>query len=464
MEVIPRMNKTTIIFISFLYVIFILLNNSFAPAYSQQITSNNMIMPLPNLSANHSILGNQDPPLSIRLRDNTGQVQPGDFTVDVRNNGIIVETFPFPPDKTVQLNQGSYSVEVREARLINRFVVNPSLDCSGQIVDQLKTCILTVNSASLRSELQSLRIAGGGTTSSSGGNESSSQHLLPERQANIVVEKRDELFEPCRAATVTPVNGGTATPIVPSSALYTIEGTADIGKIANGLKNDEPITFDIKGDLFQNDNVGVSISNPTLIASIQTGEDPFPIKLTPFKINKITTDCKFYTVVKPNAQDSTGRLAPKGEEKIKTIGDIDKNNKNIHVKSPPIPPFVLRSDGGKVTSNVVNTLAVDPPFRACRPVVDGDDGGKVATYILRGTPEISKISFSGKHILSVRIFVDLVPDFDDLAKIVNTNTNVVRVELVADPGKSNAQVIDFPVTEISTDCLGVGFSTNPVVS
>jgi hypothetical protein len=461
------MQKPVAIFISSLYVIFILSSNSVNLAYSQS----NLATPLPNMGQNRPVSNIHDPTLFIVLNDNTGQVQNGDFILSIVNNGIITQTPTFPPNINVQLNSGTYSVEVsRAATAPNRFSVSRSPDCSsataGEIGDQSRTCTLTVNFGSLTPERQAFDVSGGGVTSRSGLAENDTQHLIPERQGSIVVERRDELFQSCKAATVTNGNtdvNGAFNSIIPSSALYTIEGTANIGKIANTLKSGGPITFQFQGDLIAADNVQLSTSNPVLTGSIQSGEDPFPIKQTPFKTSKITTDCKFYTLVKPNAQDNIGKFAPNGQEKIKTIGEIKKNNKNVPVKSPPIKPFVLLGGEKLRSSTFINTLAVNPPFRACGPVVDDVPGGQVARYTIKGTPQLSSISFSGTHTLSLRIYVDLVPVADDLARIVNTNNVVAKVVLVADPGKSNAKVINIPATEISTDCLGVGFSTNPVV-
>ena len=162
--------------------------------------------------------------------------------------------------------------------------------------------------------------------------------------------------------------------------------------MTNGLMTGDPITFQIRGDLVDNSYPRLSLSNPPLIDSIQSGEDPFPIKQTPFKTTKITTDCKFYTLVRPDAEDKTGRFAPKGLEAFKSIGILDKNlvknndkdDNRTPAKTETIKPSVLLG-GDKLTSRFGNNVAVNPPFRSCGAEV-GDDGGQIATYIVRGIP------------------------------------------------------------------------------
>lgn len=64
--------------------------------------------------------------LSIVLNDLTaGQVQNCDFTITVKNNGLFIESFLFPPNFNVPLSPGTYSVDV---------AANPNADSSFKVI------------------------------------------------------------------------------------------------------------------------------------------------------------------------------------------------------------------------------------------------------------------------------------------------------------------------------------------
>ena len=109
-----------------------------------------------------------------------------------------MQSFQFPPNFSVSLSTGTYSVNVlSNTNAFNRFNVVLGNGCSsatsGQL-DQDRVCTLFVSPNNSVGERQAEVVTGGQI----GKNTS----LIPEPQAAVVVAKTDNLFQSCKQVQI----------------------------------------------------------------------------------------------------------------------------------------------------------------------------------------------------------------------------------------------------------------------
>ena len=266
--------------------------------------------------------------------------------------------------------------------------------------------------------------------------------------------------------------------LTPSSATYSIRGSASIGKIVNSLKNpNDDFTIQIFADFNRDDMITLAMADPPLAGRILIGTDLKPIDTIPYNIKDIRTSCDFITLIKPNSNSILTGKAPiyPNDKKSSPSVSLDKLGQ---INQPATKNELLVGGGGANGAFVVNpnnpgeivqSIVVNPPFRSCAKNVGSTSVGGVdaqlGRYDIRGSaPDLKKLDMGGKHTVEVRMVSDLVISPRDLAEIIKNNNSFVKISLWIDPGTSSAKDIPFTIEEISSHCQSVGFTSNPQIS
>jgi hypothetical protein len=453
-----------------------LASNNFARAVSSQIvsrsiTSNNQVISTGSSSQVSSGTSESAPVGTTHLIvfkhvPNNNLFSAQDFMITVNSPGATA-TFPGSEQGTdVIVNPGTISVSETN----NRGIVPNTVDgCSGLTLNPGDTqeCTIsnTISGASAQSEASpiiALQPKGGPTTTT--------QKVPVSESAPITPNHSDPPFEVCK--TSQQVNGTSKVPssylIAPSSATYVIEGSTSISKLLRIFNNNNNnlLTFEISAIVGNNPDLSLARSNPPFLGKIVEGTPPLYIKTVPFNIHKVQTFCKFITLIKPIGTGQKNGITPLGE-----IGQIKENS-----NPPPTPTlnlltainsavrvpgrlFDLASGDTRIDAGNPNTFLINPPFRVCKNSVD--DTADIAKYIISGKPDLHNLNnLRGTHTLAIFMTSDVLITPIDKAQIINNNNPAVKIQLVVDPGTASAQAIDFPINEISTNCVGVGFTDN----
>lgn len=264
--------------------------------------------------------------------------------------------------------------------------------------------------------------------------------------------------------------------LTPSSATYSIRGTTSLSKLVRSLNGpSEDFTIQIFADFVQGDPITLTMSSPPVLGRILIGTDLKPEHTILYNVNDIRTSCDFVTLVKPNSQSPQSNISPLSPDQ-KNTNPKTQLSKVGQVNQPPTNNELLFGGGGPNaalvvnpnTGQVVQAIAVNPPFRSCAGIVGSPSAAgnaQIGRYDLRGSaPDLKAVASGGTHTLEIRMVSDLVLAPNDLVKIVNNNNSFVKVSLWVDPGTPSAKSIPFDIAEISSHCESVGFTSHPQLS
>jgi hypothetical protein len=265
--------------------------------------------------------------------------------------------------------------------------------------------------------------------------------------------------------------------MAPSSATYTIRGTTALDKLIRSLNNpNEDFTIQLFADFDAGDPITLSMADPSLVGRILVGTDLQPIKVIQYKVDDIRTDCDFITLIKPNSQNVLTKSAVISPDEKNThprasigkVGQVNQpaNQEKLLYGGGGNGDFVIRPND---VNNDINSIVANPPFRPCTGTmgsVQTEQNAALGRYDIRGSaPDLTRLhNIQGDHTLTVRMVSDLILNPQDLAKIVNNNNSLVKISLWLDAGTPSAVAIPFNISEISSHCETVGFTSSPQIN
>ena len=279
----------------------------------------------------------------------------------------------------------------------------------------------------------------------------------------------------------------------PVSATYIFDGTISTTKLGEILKKAEKkddkvnpgyksskqtqMIVDIQFDNNPNDNIQVNLVNSPFFSQVYSKQEPFHDKTAGFSITNIRTECKFPTVVRAltSYQESSGN--PESQEKIKALGKLTEVIPDKGTVENTLNDFKYLTKENGLTASTQNTT-INPPFVLCNnkfisPTIQNPTSesavqenkvnadGVISQYLIKMAISDSGISqirhFDGDQDVSLRIVVDTV--IDD-AKIIDTNNQDIKANLVIEPNTPDVEVIELPILEIVTNCYDINYSVD----
>jgi hypothetical protein len=443
----------------------ILINNYFITSSSYAQTQ------IPNLfaTATNNIL-------TLILQTN-GQVNNNDFGVVVINNQDTKGPFTPPGNNIINLQAGAFNVRVNQISTGQDVTftsgVTLSGDCSGTVQVTMQCTVLITSSVSggTESSFVSPGNAVGGAETNTGASESAIGPGITAATAPNTT--------PIRACKVSNSqidngNGGTETQtITPTSATYDLTGRmsfSSLKKILTDTDSDQVI-FEITYDLNSNDPALLSATDNLFRGLIYSRPTPFNDDSTFFSIDSVTTQCKFLTLQSKPTVPVTKTNNPAGQKGV-PLGVLtksgDDNVKNIPKEQAASEKHIFTQNINPDAFNVgdsknIAISAINPPFRDCSGLVDKET--HAAKYFIRGDIQRNEISnLEHTHTVDLKLVVDTNQVEQDQAFLINNNNQFIKVNLVVDPDSEDPKILSFKPSEISTSCLGIGFSESPLIS
>ena len=245
-------------------------------------------------------------------------------------------------------------------------------------------------------------------------------------------------------------------------------------------------------------------ANSIFKSTVFADREPFNAKDAGFEVKRIWTDCKFTSIAKAvtkydgsSASSAEGiEIVPLGElgegklddDKGNKVGvppkraqvpsDIDKTTSfKLGTKEEGLQPGLssgLSTSLGKLSDPRQQSI-LNPPFVTCenkfasnlKEVTNGlgltqsSNANVISNYQIIGTIDTNEIkNVGGTKDVSLRVTVDLKNK--DQAVITNNNNDLIKLNLVIEPGTENAKVVPLPLIEISTDCISLSYANEIV--
>ncbi len=493
------LNKGNFMLVSLLLLVFVLgSNNSYLPLHA---TTQQTLGTL-------TVIKTVDNPANI-LNLN---FEPSDFSFRITFNNGSSPVFDVPESGVSQFSiRGGEPYDVREIVLERNnnidFRVIRGSNCSGTLSGgQDVTCIIRneiigfrdgdseagiIDPFENRSEAGVIEGNAGPVPTPEGVGQAAG---ATESEAGLITEPiaGGAPFKRCLSPTAEAVESGDPNPketqIVPSSATYTISGKTSVSELLSSVDSDNFLTIQIFNDQKLNDGVTFGTASPRLIGTIDVGRSQVtPIDTFDFPINDIDTSCDFITLVAPFSQKPDEKFFP-----LANTSDVDPSDFDLelgatlpeqHIKNRLLAYCTLDAKTGQVSSacgditgsGTFNTVVINPPFRTCQTAFGDPVGTETRSnfdvYVLKGsigsiTHETMNnlISDGNSRSFTIQIVIDNVLRNQDQVKIVDSNNPFMTVYFIIDAGESEAEILPFKISRVSTQCTDVGFNANPQIN
>lgn len=440
-------------------------------------------------------------------------LDPSDFTFRIAfNNGTDPRFFRFPDSGVVRLsidNGVGYSV-TEPNRPRSDINVDLSIGCQGTSVGgEFERCritneitgVPTSEAGFIEDPLANLTSESGtieGITPPAPGNVVQPAGDVTSESGTIVEPSRGNApFKQCLAPSVVPTSqnnpgGTTAQLVVPSSATYTIAGKTHVSELLSSTQLDNSLVIKIYNDQKDNDGITFGTANPRLIGQIAVGSNEIdPVDLFKFEINDVDSTCDFVTLAEPISQDPDEAFSPLGN-----TSEVDPNDFKLklgttipvnHIKNELLV-YCIVGESGRTDQGIVsgacpggtegaafNTKVINPPFRQCQNAfvtpATQPGGSNFDVYVIKGSigdmshEEMSDlISDDGSNHFSIQIVADNVLTNPDQIKIADSNNPFITIYFIINAGESDAEIIPFEISKVSTECTDVGFAATPQIN
>jgi hypothetical protein len=249
----------------------------------------------------------------------------------------------------------------------------------------------------------------------------------------------------------------------PSSMKIIIYGKVNLDKVKDALFDLDTSIFHvaIASDLLNNDGVSASVSNPQFMGYIIVQDDKgLEQEIIKYNILDFRRECTYISLAEAAGPATNANVAPLGE-----LGDPERAN----LQPSEIDELLvggLQVTGGGPPSD---PEAFNPPFSQCitpRPAADSNParlGDNFAIYNIRGDIDRDAKAFDENNLL-IQATVDLNQQDTDLAKLVNNNNPLIRIDLLTQEQKNRIEQIGFTLTDVWTDCKQIGLTTETVLN
>jgi hypothetical protein len=286
----------------------------------------------------------------------------------------------------------------------------------------------------------------------------------------------------------------------PISAVYNFDGVLklaqmkNIGKSSNsevnpGFPDDElqqfvfSILFDNKVSINPtvDNTVRLAPTNPYFKAKVSGDREPFDHDSAGFSISRIWTDCKFTAIAKAITKfEDSSQISADGDKLIPlgTLNEIypDKASVPSSLDELEDPGSLKLGVKEGLSSGVskekllitspgtggVRQFMLNPPFLTCQDKINTGSGSVavkdnlLSHYTIVGAAKTNELKGGSEVKASLRVTVDINPN--DQAVITENNNEIVKLNLVINPGERNVEVVPMSLLDISTDCLSVSFA------